>query len=335
MLSHDEPGSVDLACGGAPAGAGPERVLVALWKAAAGRRVVFHDQLEIGRLRPGVATPPGWLQVSDPTVSARHCVIIQDSEGRCFVRDTSRNGTRIDHHRLVPGAEVELRGGQVLAIAPGVEFRLEPLEGALAPGTGTGPRGTIGAPTETLVTVLVGDIRGYTALVGEAPADRLQRSVNALFRELEQRVTRLDGTVKEYPGDAILAYWESVGSESCAERACRAALDLGRAARRLAVDRRVWRLADWPLRMDWALATGGVVIESLGGAHPVGLSVVGAPIVLASRLEKLAGDDTGAILACGRTRELAGGAFHFRDLGPSLVEGFAVPQAIFALESRR
>ena len=38
----------------------------------------------------------------------------------------------------------------------------------------------------------------------------VERSVNALFQLLYREVTALDGTLKEYPGDAILAFWEHV-----------------------------------------------------------------------------------------------------------------------------
>ena len=51
--------------------------------------------LEVG---PG----PGLLLVRDPIVSFRHCVVSQTPEGHCFVRDVSRNGTRLDGRRLVP-----------------------------------------------------------------------------------------------------------------------------------------------------------------------------------------------------------------------------------------
>jgi class 3 adenylate cyclase len=316
-------------------GRAPSRALIAMLGPCEGRRFAFRNQVEIGRWAPGPTVPKGTIWVANPTVSRRHCVVTQDDEGRCWVRDVSRNGTHIDHHRLMPGAEVELKPGQVLHVADGVAFRLAVPEEDRTTGPARRSGGTLAVRDKLRVTVLTGDIRRYTVLVREAPTNELQQSVRALFRELEAHVTDLDGTVKEYPGDAILAYWEDAASESCAVRACRAALALDQAAERLARERTVWRLPDRPLQMDWALATGEVLVDSLGGGHPVGLSVVGSAVVLAARLEKLAGEKTAPLLACACTKALAEGAFLFRDLGPMAVTGFEHPQAVFALEGPR
>lgn len=314
-----------------PAGRAAARGLVVVAGPETGRRFVFYDYIEIGRLEAGQGAAPGKLRIADETVSARHCVITQDGDGRCWVRDTSTNGTRIDHHRLVPGAESAIYEGQMLSLGLDLGFRLDAAESeAAAPGASE--RRTKLLPSWLEATVVVGDIAGYTGLVREAPQETLQASVSVLFHELTQLVAGLDGTVKEYSGDAILAYWEADGSENCAIRACRSALLLNDAAIRLGADGTVWRLEDRPLRMDWALASGKVLVHSMGGPHPVGLSMLGAPVVLAYRLEKVAGDRTGPILACAETRRLAGGTFRFRDLGARALEGIAAPQPVFALE---
>jgi class 3 adenylate cyclase len=317
-----------------PPGAAPARELVALGGPYDGRRFRFHDQMGIGRLEPDGVPAPGLLLVADPTVSSRHCVITQDVLGRCFVRDTSRNGTRVDSHRLVPGVEVELKPGQVLSVGQGLELRLEEAASRTsAPDPAV--RLTVPLPTETTATVLVGDIRRYTTLVREAPPDLLQTSLGALFHELQRFVAEHDGTVKEYPGDAIFAYWEASPSENCAVRACRAALALREAARRLADAPSVWRIPDHALQMEWALATGSVMIDSLGGARPVGLSMIGEPVVRAFRLEKIADDETGDIVVCSATHSMAQEMFHFRALGAKNLEGFAHPEEVFALTEAR
>ncbi|MHC4786986.1 MAG: adenylate/guanylate cyclase domain-containing protein, partial [Planctomycetota bacterium] len=171
----------------------------------------------------------------------------------------------------------------------------------------------------------------YTVLVQEAPGAALQASVNRLFGRLEREVVRGGGTVKEHQGDALFAFWEE-GTEPRAPAACRAALALHRLAEELALDRGVWALDDFPLRMDWALTTGPVLIHSIGGARPTGLSMIGEPVVLAFRLEKLAGDETGPIVACPATRGEAGGAFVFDSLGCKQVKGFEAPVEVFALK---
>jgi class 3 adenylate cyclase len=133
----------------------------------------------------------------------------------------------------------------------------------------------------------------------------------------------------------MVAYWEPGGAGSSAPRACRAALALHEASIRLANDKRVWMLPGNPLRMDWALATGPVTVRRLGGAHPVGLSLVGEPVVKAHRLEKIADETTGPIVVCAKTRELADGEFRFRELGERRLEGFPQPEKVYALTGIR
>ena len=138
--------------------------------------------------------------------------------------------------------------------------------------------------------------------------------------------------MKEYQGDAIFAFWEGDRCDEVAVSACRAALALDGLARGLARDPGVWTVPGFELRMDWALASGSVRIDTLGAARPTGLSMVGDPVALAFRLEKFATEDTGRVLACPITRELARPRFAFRDLGRMHAKGFEKPEHVYALE---
>jgi class 3 adenylate cyclase len=298
-----------------------------------GPRYVFYDRLEIGRddgVRP---EEPGLLLVADPTVSRVHCVVTQDRDGRCFVRDVSRNGTRLDGRRLVPNVENPCEIGQVITVGAHAFALLG--EGAAlrrsSPTTGS----TIPAPNHAIVTVLVGDIRDYTVLVRRSLSREVQHAVSLTFEKLSAEVMRQNGTVKEYQGDALLAFWEGDHAGGQALTACRAALALDRLAMALGDDRHHWPLDDFPLRMDWALATGFVLIDTFGRGTPTGLSMMGEPVVRAFRIEKFASDDAGRILACSATEEFAREQFTFRDLGQRLAKGFDAPDHVFALAGEK
>lgn len=297
------------------------------------QRVPFCDVLEIGRDEQREDVLPGLLLVADPMVSRRHCVITRSADGRCYVRDVSRNGTRLTGRRLVPNVETEILPGQTLTVGSH-DFVLNTNAGTGEPVERRRGRTTAEAPTHTIATVLVGDIRDYTVLVRRVSSDLLHQSVSRVFEILTSAIVERGGTVKEYPGDAVLAFWEGGCDGTQAVAACRAALELDRLAHGIAADPAVWEVPDFPLLMDWALATGVVMIQAFGGQHPQGLSLIGEPVVLASRLEKLAGDETGRILACGRTRALAAGQFAFRDLGDIAVKGFDRPPRVYALHER-
>lgn len=294
-----------------------------------GESFPFFDRIEIGRYR-GRSARPGVLLVEDPTVSSRHCVIVQDSSGRCRVRDTSRNGTRLDGRRLSPNSETRIRVGQVLSLGRGLRLRLEG-GGDDAEASGERSAQTVGVSDATLVTNLVGDIRDFTVLVQRAPPDVLQASVARVFARLENEVATLGGTVKEFQGDALFAFWERGTTDNHAVDACRAAIALDRLTGQLARDPEVWAVEGFPLKMDFALTTGLVSISGYGGHNVLGLSMVGESVVLAFRLEKIADDETGPIVVCPDTRMMASEAFEFADLGPRTPKGFDAPVRVFAL----
>jgi len=291
-------------------------------------RMRFYDHIEVGRYHPGRTVLPGQLLIDDPTISRRHCFITQTAEGRCWIRDVSRNGTRLDGRRLVPNLEHEMHPGQALGLGEGYEFELE---GADAVDAGVYDEATVGAPGTTVATILVGDIRDYTVLVRRASSEQLQHSVGRVFETLTHEVVALGGTVKEYQGDALFAFWEKADYPRQINAACGAALDLDRHVRRIATDRSVWNVDGFALEMDWALTTGIVLIDSFGGDRPTGLSMIGEPVVRAFRLEKFANEETGRILACEVTQTVASRWFRFRNLGKMQAKGFDTPDRVYAL----
>ena len=316
----------------APAGGSrTPRYLVAEPGTPAEQRFVFYDTIEIGRDEAGRAEAPGLLLVGDSTVSFRHCVLTQHVGGRCTVRDLSRNGTRVDGRRLVPNVETEVVAGQAIDVAPGLTLVLIGDEShAEADGPVAGE--TVVAPGFTIASVLVGDIRDYTVMVRQAPSLELQRSVSRVFERLTAEVVQCGGTVKEYQGDAVFAFWEGPADGRQAISACGAALALNALAEQIAADRRVWDVPGFSLGMEWALATGPVVIDSIGGANQrAGLSMVGEAVVKAFRLEKLATPETGPILTCEPTYQMASAHFRFRSLGDMQAKGFDRPDRVFAL----
>ncbi|HEX4933887.1 MAG TPA: adenylate/guanylate cyclase domain-containing protein, partial [Gemmatimonadaceae bacterium] len=230
----------------------------------------------------------------------------------------------------VPGVEVQLHSGQTISVGEQRDFVLvfqEPPRAVPVP-----EESTLAAPSRAVVTVLVGDIRDYTVLARRSPSPEVQRSVGRVFQILTDRVASEGGTVKEFQGDALVAFWEGTLAGGQAAAACRTALDLDALARRLADDRTIWAVPDFPLQIDWALASGPVLIDSFGGQRPAGLSMMGEAPVLAFRIEKFACDATGRILVCPTTRAMAGPGFSFRDLGLMQAKGFEQPDHVFALE---
>jgi class 3 adenylate cyclase len=300
-----------------------------------GERFPFVDRLEFGRDDGERAIEPGVLLLKDPSVSRHHCVLTRRPSGRCFLRDESRNGTRLDGRRLMPHVEAECHPGQTIGVSDAWSFVLVPGPPVDADIDSLAGMNTVPHSQRCIATVLVGDITGYTQMMREALSEDLQHAVRHLYEALSTEVVAHGGTVKEFQGDAILAFWEGDSSGRQAVRACRAALALHPLAQRLARDPVVWPFPGHPLAMDWALSTGLVLLDSFGASGPGGLSLMGEPVVRAFRLEKFADASTGHILACRATQEAAGDAFEWRDLGERLAKGFELPDRVFALAGTR
>jgi len=312
----------------------PGKWLVADGVDGPGEVFLFFDRIEIGRFSDKKQGLVGHLGVQDPTVSSRHCVITQEPDGRCFVRDMSRNGTRLDGRRLTPNMTTEITVGQELSFGRALKLRLdgEPPEFADLEEPSTD---TFGVGELTTVTVLVGDIRNYTTLVRMAGTADLQTSVNRVFESIEREVVALGGTVKELQGDALFAFWEKNSHECHACQACQAALNLKQLVSRLAADPAVWNVGGHPLAMDFALATGLVTISGYGSDGALGLSMVGESVVLAYRIEKFANKSTGPIIVCPITKRLAQDHFKFKDLGEHTPAGFETTHHLFSLIKAR
>ena len=307
----------------------PGKWLVAVSGTGPNEVFLFFDRVEIGRYKPDRKVP-SHLMVRDNTVSSHHCVITQEPDGRCFIRDTSRNGTRVDGRRLSPNLTTELELGQVISVGRQLQLRLDG-----QPPTAFAPEledtDTQGFCASTSVTVLVGEISRYTEIVRLSDMDQVQEYVNNVFRRLEREVEAMGGTMKEFQGDALFAFWEKGPGGCHACQACRAALHLNRVVPRLAADPSVWKVAGFPLEMDFALSSGLVTISGYGSDGAMGLSMVGESVVLAYRIEKLAGPETAPIVTCSITKQMAQKEFEFRDLGEHTPKGFDEPLHLYGL----
>lgn len=295
----------------------------------------FVDRIVVGRRRGRDANEPR-VQLDDKAISGRHCVVTQTSNGVFLVRDVSRNGTKVDGRRLVPNVDMQVESGTVIRVG---EHRLM-LWVDTTGDIDVDPRDlddeqTVIVRLENDVTIVVGDIKGYTSLNERFNSTLIWQAVEPVFQALSTIVESNGGTIKEYQGDAIVAFWENDDERPGrhAIQACRASLLLHQEALRLSDPSR-WPIAEHPLQMDWALTTGRVAINSIG-VQRSGLALVGDAINVAFRLEKLVSEETGPIIVDQATQSLAAGAFDFNTLGSFAIQGRSQSEEIFALTGRR
>ena len=184
------------------------------------------------------------------------------------------------------------------------------------------PDGTGREADRRLVTVLFADLSGFTALAERLDPEEVRAFQSALFETLAAAITRYDGFVEKFVGDAVLAVFGApVAHEDDPARACDAALDM---LERGAVLSREWagRLGQ-PVTLHVGIHTGPVVAGSLGGGGSAAYAVTGDTVNTTARL--LTAAAPGTILVSEATYVMAQHRFAFESAGELMLRGKAKP----------
>ena len=153
------------------------------------------------------------------------------------------------------------------------------------------------------ITVLFGDLEGYTAFAERVTAHEVADMLHAYYTLATPLISRrFRGKVEKFMGDGIMATFNSRGDQpDHALRAARAALELQRRLTDVAAAH-----SGWP-RIRIGVNSGEAVVRELGGHGYVEYAVVGDTINTGARLEAQA--PPGAVLIGADTfRRLPSGA---------------------------
>jgi adenylate cyclase len=160
------------------------------------------------------------------------------------------------------------------------------------------------------VTILLSDIRGFTAIAETLPAMAVVDLLNRYFACMCQVITRYRGTIDKFMGDSILVLFGAPNSaEDDVERALACAVEMQLAMTEFNAINAALGLP--PLYMGIGLNTGNVVAGPLGPDAHTEYTAIGDEVNLTSRIE--AQSLRGQILIGANTRELARG---FIEVGP-------------------
>ena len=173
------------------------------------------------------------------------------------------------------------------------------------------------------VTVLITDIRGYTALTEQLGATEVVALLNSYFSVLVDVVLSHDGVIDKFMGDALLCWFGApVPQADHAARAVAAAHDM------------MERTATWnqvrvaaglpPVATGIGIAHGRVVVGNIGSPQRLEYTAIGDAVNLASRLCGKA--DAGEVLITAGVQQAAGGDFEV--VGDLEVKGVRAPVAV-------
>lgn len=191
-----------------------------------------------------------------------------------------------------------------------------------------------------IMTMLFCDMKGFTTLSEGTTPQGLVKVMNRYLSTMSEPIREQRGIIDKYIGDAIMAYWGPpfVEETEQAKLACLAALDMTRRIPNLRRDipelLGVRSIAqDCDLRIG--IATGEVLVGSIGSEFMMSYTVMGDTVNLASRLEsanKLYGT---RILASEATVAAARGAIEAREIDRIVVAGQSQPQVVYEIMGRK
>ncbi|HEX6443702.1 MAG TPA: adenylate/guanylate cyclase domain-containing protein [Streptosporangiales bacterium] len=185
--------------------------------------------------------------------------------------------------------------------------------------------------TERLVvTVLMSDVRGYSAIAERTDPAVLAGQLNAHRRAMNAAILTEHGTVMQYVGDAVMAVFGAPDpAADHAARAVRAACAMHTAQRALDAEWSARGLAAFGLGIG--LSTGEVAAALLGSDERVEYTLVGDTVNLAQRMQDLA-RPAGATVAVEATVRGCGDAWSWESLGARPIKGREHPVHAYRLE---
>ena len=166
------------------------------------------------------------------------------------------------------------------------------------------------------VTVLFGDLRGFTPLAEQLDPQDAVDILNIYLTLVIDTVFRFGGTLDKFRGDGFMAFFGvPVRREDDPANAVRCALAVQEGLKRITFA----RFPDLRLHMGNGINTGIVIAGNIGSERRTDYTVIGNEVNVAQRLESNAGP--GQILMTGSTYERVKDAVQVRELGLLRVTG--------------
>ncbi|MEM6883930.1 MAG: adenylate/guanylate cyclase domain-containing protein [Verrucomicrobiota bacterium] len=176
------------------------------------------------------------------------------------------------------------------------------------------------------VTILFSDIRSFTTLSESMDEETLVTQLNEYFEEMVGAVNDHKGTLHKFIGDAVMAVWGDVISESEADDArnsLKAALSM---RKRLVTLNKQWSQDGRPeFHIGIGLNHGPVLVGNIGAKQRKEFTVIGDAVNLAARLEGVTKQYRTDLIIGENVYELVEDDFLCRPVGSLIVKGKTKP----------
>ncbi len=187
-----------------------------------------------------------------------------------------------------------------------------------------------------VMTVLFCDVKGFTSTSEGMTPQGLVKVMNRYFSTMSAPIRHHQGIIDKYIGDAIMAYWGPPFADDAeqAQLAALAALDMLQLVPQLRAELpELLGVRTLPNTFDIriGIATGEVLVGSIGSELMMSYTVMGDTVNLASRLEGANKEYGGRILVSEATFTGASGAVEGREIDRLVTLGQTQPQAVFEI----
>jgi adenylate cyclase len=187
-----------------------------------------------------------------------------------------------------------------------------------------------------VMTVLFCDVRGFTSTSEGMTPQGLVKVMNRYFSTMSAPIRRHQGVIDKYIGDAIMAYWGPpfAADAEQTQLASLAALEMLQLVPQLRAELpELLGVRTLPNTFDIriGIATGEVLVGSIGSELMMSYTVMGDTVNLASRLEGANKEYGGRILVSEATIAGASAAIEAREIDLLVTLGQTRAQAVFEI----
>jgi len=182
-------------------------------------------------------------------------------------------------------------------------------------------------------TVLFADIRGFTSLAEIIPPEQVVEILNRYFTVMTRVILEFNGSLDKFIGDAVMAVFGAppLDQKNHGEMAVRAALKMQAEIQNLG--RQLYREGKIPVSIGIGINSGEVIAGNMGSMERLEYTVVGYDVIIASRLESVAGK--GQILITEAVYQKVKNLVEAAQLLPVRVKGRTEPLKIYELKGLR
>jgi len=297
-------------------------------------RLEIVDKVFIGRVCMGIDKTKRII-VKHRLTSRDHAVITLIGS-RLQITDRSKNGTWVNNVRLTAGSSHYLTDGDKIQVGETViQVRSPDLVTKDEENIDTNIERTIVTPMNVIVTNLVADVRGFSSMTQTEDSSQVYALMKEIISTFSKIVYDYKGTIKDYVGDAVYAFWDHrfVPSTEQAVLACQAAFKQAQSVSHIRDKLSGTNPAVEHLRLGWGITTGTVTMSHYG-SRAIDMALVGDCTNLAFRLSGIANKDLpNEIVICSKTAELIRDTqLEVFDLGFVSVRGRSGKEHVFGVK---